>query len=85
MKFDKNKYQILHLGWKNARHRYKLGEECLVSSPAERDPEVLADSRLSVSQQRALAARRANLCALRCIKHSTGRQSTEGIIPCYSL
>lgn len=35
MEFKKNKYQILHLGWSNARHECKLGEEWLESSCAE--------------------------------------------------
>jgi len=80
MNCNKNKCQILHLGWSNSRHRYKLGEEWLASSPAARDLGLLADSRLSVSQQRALAAQRANLCTLGCIKHSMARRPTEGII-----
>jgi len=36
-KFNKSKCQILHLRWSNTRHKYKLGEECLESSHAERD------------------------------------------------
>jgi len=55
-----HKCQILHLGWSKAGHTYKWGEEWLGSSPAERDLGVLAGSRLSASQQPALAAQRAN-------------------------
>ena len=56
MKSNKNKCQVLHLGWSSAGNQYKVGEEWLGSSPAARDLGVLADSRLSVRQQRALAA-----------------------------
>jgi len=69
MKFNQSKCQILHLGWSNTRHKYKWGEEWLEGSPAERDLGVLADSKLHRSQQRALAATRANP-TLGCIKHS---------------
>ena len=48
--FSKNKCQILHLGWSNARHKYKWGEEWLERSPEERDLGVLIDSRLKMSQ-----------------------------------
>lgn len=44
MKFDKFKYQILHLGWSNVGHRYKLGEYFLENSPVERDLRVLVSS-----------------------------------------
>jgi len=60
MKISKSKCRILHLGWSNAGHKYKLGEEWLESSPAERDLGVLGGSRLSGSRPCALAARRAN-------------------------
>ena len=72
----------LLLGWSNAGHRYKLGEEWLESSPAGRDPGVLVDSRLKRSQQCALAAKRANRL-LGCIKHSTTSWSREVLVPLY--
>ena len=81
--FNKNKCQILHLGGNSARHKYELGKEWLESSPAEKDLGVLVDSRLNRSQQRALAAKRANRI-LGCIKHSRTSRSKEVIIPLYS-
>ncbi|KAK4823199.1 hypothetical protein QYF61_027208 [Mycteria americana] len=84
MKFNKSKCQILHLGQSNGGHKYKLGEGWLESSPAERDLGVLVDSRLNVSQQCALAAKRANHI-LGCIKHSITSWSKEVIIPLYSV
>ncbi|KAK4816397.1 hypothetical protein QYF61_016714 [Mycteria americana] len=62
MKFNKNKCDSAP-----ETVTYKLGEEWLESSPAERDLGVLVDSRLNRSQQCALAAKG---CILGCIKHS---------------
>jgi len=47
-------------GWSDTRHKYKLGEEWLESSPVGRGLGVLVGSRLHRSQQGALATQRAN-------------------------
>lgn len=51
VKFNEIRCWILHLGWSNTGHKYKLGEDWLENSPADRDPGVLASrhSKLSSS------------------------------------
>ncbi|KAK4823435.1 LOW QUALITY PROTEIN: hypothetical protein QYF61_002121 [Mycteria americana] len=83
MKFKKSKRQILQLGWVNPGYTYKLVDEMMGSSCAERDLGVWVDGKLNMSQQCALAAKRANY-VLGCIKHSITSRLTEVIVPLYA-
>lgn len=73
MKFSKGKCQVLPLGKNNPRHQYTLGVNWLESSSVEKDPEVLVDNKLTMSQQCALAGKVVN-GILSCIRNSVDRR-----------
>ncbi|KAK4816551.1 hypothetical protein QYF61_017752 [Mycteria americana] len=82
-KFNKSKCWIFHLGCGNPGYMYKPGDERLESSPTGSSLGVWVDGKASMSQQCALAAKRASR-VLGCITHGIAGRSREVTVPRYT-
>ena len=80
MRFSRAKRKVWHLGCRNPRHLYSLGEELPESSPAEKDLGVLLGETLTMSQQGALVAWKAS-GILGSISRGVASRDREGIVP----
>ena len=40
--------KVMHLGWKNQQHTYRLGDSLLISTEAEKDLGAIIDSKMNM-------------------------------------
>ena len=74
-----NKSRTLHQGRSNHMHQYRLGDDHLERSSAEKDLDVLMDRKLAMSQQCALVDQNVS-GILGCIKKSVASRLWEAIL-----
>jgi len=80
MKFNKANCKVLHMGWSNPNHKYRLGGAVMESSPEGKDSGMLADEKHDVTRECALASQKANHI-LGCITSRVASRPTEVILP----
>ena len=83
MRFNRNRYRVLHLGRNNHMHQCRLWADQLERSSVEKDLGVLVDNRLAVNHQCAFVARKAN-SILGCIKKRMASRPREMIFSIHS-
>jgi len=83
MRFNMGKCRVLHLGRNNPILQYRLGVDLLESSSVERHLCVLVNDKLTMSQQCALAAKKAN-GILGCIRKRVASRSREVLLSLYT-
>ena len=79
-KFNKAKCKVLHMDQGKAKHKYRLGEAWIVSSPGKKDLGMLVDEKRNVTQQCVLATQKANHI-LGCTKRNMASRWREVIVP----
>lgn len=77
--FNKEKYKVLYLGTNSSRHQFMLGITLLESNLWENDLGILADTKLVMSRQSVLAAKR-HSGTLVCIRENIINSSREVIL-----
>uniref|UniRef100_A0A803JMQ3 Reverse transcriptase domain-containing protein n=1 Tax=Xenopus tropicalis TaxID=8364 RepID=A0A803JMQ3_XENTR len=82
MRFNVDKYKVMHLGCKNMQAPYTLNGTALGKSIMEKDLGVLVDNKLGCNKQCQAAAARANK-VLSCIKRGIDSREEGVILPLY--